>query len=223
MGVAKGNNQGIERSIADGCTHTLLLNNDIEFDQISLLQEMYDVSTLRNEPLIVPKICYFDSRRIWMAGGRIRKGRGTVCHVGNGAVDSPKFNQPAHFAYAPTCFMLIDNNVFREIGMMDERYFVYYDDTDFIYRAGRNGYKVYYMPSLTVLHKVSTSTGGGESLFSIYYSTRNRIYFLRKNFRGLMKAWPMAFTLISRVVKCVSFDRTQRAEMVRALRDGFRM
>lgn len=223
VGVAKGNNQGIEASMAVGCTHTLLLNNDIEFEQNFLLLEMYQYSIEHDEKIIVPKIYFFDSRKIWLAGGKFRKNRGTVYHIGIGDDDKPLYNKPAHFEYAPTCFMLIDNKVFRSIGLMDEKYFVYYDDTDFLYRAVQTGYKIFYMPSLQVLHKVSSSTGGGESLFTIYYSTRNRIYFLRKNFKGLRRIPPMFFTLLTRGVRYFTFNGKQRAEMIRALKAGFKM
>ena len=223
LGVAKGNNQGIERSLAQGCTHTLLLNNDIEFEQDFLLKEMYQYATSNNEAIIVPKIYFYDTRKIWLAGGKFRKNRGTVHHVGIGDNDGPSYNKPGYFDYAPTCFMLINHTVFESIGLMDERYFVYYDDTDFIYRAVQKGFKVFYMPSLEVLHKVSNSTGGGESLFSIYYATRNRIYFLRKNFKGIQKINAMNFTLLTRGLRYLSYGKKQRAEMIRALKDGFGM
>ena len=223
LGVAKGNNQGIEQSIARGCTHTLLLNNDIEFEQKFLFEEMYKYATDQQEAIIVPKIYFYDTRKIWMAGGRFNKNRGVVYHVGLGDNDGPSYNKAKHFDYSPTCFMLIDNDVFKKVGIMDERYFVYYDDTDFIYRAVQKGFMVFYMPSLEVLHKVSSSTGGKESLFSIYYTTRNRIYFLRKNFKGLQKIIAMSFTLATRAIRYLAYEKKQRSEMIRALKDGFGM
>ena len=154
---------------------------------------------------------------------QVQKNTGTVYHIGIGDDDGPLYSKPAYFDYAPTCFMLIDNKVFKSIGLMDEKYFVYYDDTDFVYRAIRHGYRIFFLPSLHVLHKVSSSTGGEESLFSIYYSTRNRIYFLRKNFNNLQKIPPMFFTLVTRGIRYFTFRREQRAEMIKALKAGFKM
>lgn len=223
LGVAKGNNQGIELAIAQHCTHTLLLNNDIEFEQDFLLEQIYNHSVHNSEAIIVPKILYYDTRKIWMAGAKFRKWRGTVHHVGIDQQDGPSFNELLHFEYSPTCFMLINNDVFRSIGLMDEKYFVYYDDTDFMYRAYQSGFRILYLPSLTVLHKVSNSTGGGESLFTIYYTTRNRVYYLRKNFSGLGLLVPMVYTLLTRVFKFVSYQRAERLQMLKAIKDGFAM
>jgi GT2 family glycosyltransferase len=222
-GVAAGNNLGIRRSMEMRCTHTLLLNNDIEFDQPFLLEEMITHATQHHEFLVVPKIFYFGTRKIWMAGGWLLKRRGIVLHIGDGVEDSPRFDQPAYFDYAPTCFMLIDHEVFEKVGMMDEQYFVYYDDTDSVFRATLRGYRVYYMPSLHVFHKVSSSIGGGESVVSIYYNTRNRIYFLRKNFSVWQQLIPMVYTLVTRLIRYFLYNRNQRAKLAAAIRDGFTM
>jgi GT2 family glycosyltransferase len=49
--------------------------------------------------------------------------------------------------------------VIEEIGLMDEKYFAYYDDTDFVLRAIRKGYKLWYEPTIQINHKVSSSSG----------------------------------------------------------------
>jgi len=223
VGVAKGNNQGIELSIADGTTHTLLLNNDIEFDQPYLLQEMYDKALTDNETLIIPKILYFDTKKIWMAGGNMNHFKGTSVHVGEGDNDGVRYNNFKYFEYAPTCFMLINNSVFKQIGMMDEKYFVYYDDTDFIYRVIKAGHKIFYMPDLVVLHKVSSLTGGEESLFSIYYSNRNRLYFIRKNYAGLRFLIALLVTLSTRVVKFIEYTPQQKEQLKKAITAGLKI
>jgi hypothetical protein len=64
---------------------------------------------------------------------------------------------------------------------MDARYFVYFDDTDFCFRARRSGEKLFFLPSARLLHKVSSLTGGAESPSQILYMTRNHVYYLAKN------------------------------------------
>jgi len=81
--------------------------------------------------------------------------------------------------------MGIRASVFERIGLMDERYFVYYDDTDFVFRCLKHGLRLVYQGSAELRHKVSSSTGGGGSDFSIYYYNRNRLFFIRKNYVGL--------------------------------------
>lgn len=223
IGVAAGNNVGIKAALEDDCEYVLLLNNDIEFEQYDLIKEMYNYANANHEEFIIPKILYYDSRNIWMAGGYLNKFRATSIHVGENRIDSEEFNQPKYFGYAPTCFMLIKASIFQEIGLMDEKYFVYYDDTDFIYRATLNKYKIYYMPKYKILHKVSSSTGGSESSFSIYYGNRNRVYFIKKHFGLFHRLVSYSYFLTSRVIKYFQYDKIKKERLVQAIKDGFKM
>lgn len=182
LGVAQGNNIGIESARQTGVDYILLLNNDIEFYQTDLLERMIDVAVERNEKLLIPKILYYHSRTIWMAGGHFQTLLARTPHIGERNEDSAIYNVAKYVDYAPTCFMLISKEVFDAVGIMDEKYFVYYDDSDFILRARKKGFKIYYFPSLEIFHKVSSSTGGQLSPFSIYYTNRNRLYYVRKHY-----------------------------------------
>src|SRR5690606_5171613 len=152
-GAAQGNNQGIELSIRDGNRYSILLNNDIEFEQADLLARIYEQAEQNNEVMIVPKILFFDSRKIWMAGGKFLKWRGYTAHIGTCDDDRPDYDVPGYVDYAPTTFMLIANRLFEEVGLLDPAYFIYFEDTDFVFRAGRCEYQIFYMPQLVVFHK----------------------------------------------------------------------
>lgn len=219
-GVAKGNNQGIQLSLEAETKYTLLLNNDIEFEDPSLLTNLLEQS--KNENLVIPKILYYDTRKIWVAGGKFILYKGIIEHFGDGA-ESSEYNEEIYCSYSPTCFMLIKNDVFKKIGIMDEKYFVYYDDTDFIYRAYVEGYQIKYLPNLVVLHKVSSSTGGNDSPFSIYYSNRNRIYFIKKNFKGFNYVLAMFITLITRIWKYYKYSKNEKQKLYGAIVDGLKM
>ncbi|MEY3413070.1 MAG: hypothetical protein RIQ70_1760 [Bacteroidota bacterium] len=223
VGVARGNNQGIALSRNEGALYTILLNNDIEFEQPHFLEDMVHRADTTQEMMVIPKIYFWDSRKIWMAGGGFLKLRGITFHEGEGEDDGPKYSQDKYFDYAPTCLMLINNKLFDEIGIMDEKYFVYFDDTDFIYRAFLKGYRVLMMHHLHVLHKVSSSTGGSESPFSIYYGNRNRVYFIRKNFKGLAYLKALTFTIATRFLKHVQYNALQKEKMWKGLSDGFKL
>lgn len=222
-GVAKGNNQGIELALRDKSDFVLLLNNDIDFPQTFLFQEMVNCAVAENEDIIIPKILYYGTRKIWLAGGSIHHYRGYASHVGYNEDDNGQHDNSGHFEYAPTCFMLISKKVFQNVGLMDEQYFVYSDDTDFVLRAIRKGFRVCYMPALEVFHKVSFSTGGGESLFSIYYLNRNRVYFIRKNYSFPIKQIALGHTILTRIVRYMMYKKAAKKELLRSLKDGFRL
>lgn len=75
---------------------------------------------------------------------------------------------------------------------MDEKYFVYYDDTDFCYRAKKQGINLFYNGNVKMYHKVSSLTGKCSD-FTIYHMTRNRIYYFRKN---ILNLWNISYLLM---------------------------
>jgi GT2 family glycosyltransferase len=79
---------------------------------------------------------------------------------------------------------LIKRELFTDtsVGLMDEKYFVYFDDTDWMYRASLLQKLLIYTPNVSLYHKISSLTGGGNSDFSISQMTKNRVYFVKKHF-----------------------------------------
>ena len=129
----------------------------------------------------VPKIYFAGTNKLWFAGGKFNRFYGTTRHFGLRKDDSPKYNKQKEIEYAPTCFMLINAECFNDVGIMDERFFVYYDDTDFVFRSViKNKKKLLYVPDSCIWHKVSYSTGS-DSDFGTYYRLRNRIFFAKKH------------------------------------------
>jgi GT2 family glycosyltransferase len=222
VGVARGNNQGIQQALNDGCTKVLLSNNDIEFRDPALIATMVKYLEDNGIEAVVPKIYYHsDPKRIWCAGGRFSLHAATTPHFGDGNIDCGQYDTARAIDYAPTCFMLLRSDVFRAIGMMDERYFVYYDDTDFVWRMKTARLGLHYWPKGQVWHKVSFSTGGAVSLFSLYYGFRNRIIFVRKNYPVVLQAFSMAYIYSTLAVKFLNYEREKRDAVRRGLRDGF--
>jgi GT2 family glycosyltransferase len=185
-GVAEGNNQGIQAALESGCRSVLLINNDTEFGPEVMAQLLQALDDNRVD-MCCPKMLYFDEpNRIWAAGGEFQPWFGyRVIHLGEGEMDSGQYDQGRLVTYTPTCCVLIRKKVFDTIGLMDSRYFVYADDTDFMFRAMRRGLALWYFPECRLWHKVSSLTGGDSTPFAIRYMTRNRIYFYRKNFSRL--------------------------------------
>lgn len=201
VGVAKANNQGIEQALLDGCDYILILNNDLIFDAEDTLTKMMDLAELESCKLLSPVIMSYPEKKVWYAGSFFNKTKAIAPHL----FESEEYSHvikdiPVNCDYAPTCFLLVHASIFTEIGIMDERYFAYYDDTDFLYRAYDVGHRVRILNEPLVYHKVSTSTGGGLSLFGAYYLTRNRIFFARKNIDIPHRYLSVAFTIATRLI-----------------------
>lgn len=224
-GVATGNNQGIRLALADGCSHILLANNDTVFPPGTiggLLSTLY----LENAMAVTPKIHFYvpqNPKLLWYAGATFSPWTMRGPHRGMREPDLGQYDRREDTEYAPTCFMLIDSRIFSLIGLMDEQYFCYYDDTDFAFRLRTFGGRLVYDPSQRVDHKVSSSTGGDGSPFSLFYMNRNRVYFARKNLSGLQKVLSLTYITLTRLLRTARMSKASAQRVWAGYREGMRL
>jgi GT2 family glycosyltransferase len=226
VGFAEATNQGIRAALAEGCDAVLFVNNDTEFGPLLIEKLVTGLDEFLCD-MTAPKILYYDRQQtIWSAGGGFNSLKGYAgFHFGLDELDVGQFDEPRLVEHAPACCLLVRKQVFERIGLMDPRYFVYLDDTDFCYRASRAGSKIAYLPGATLFHKASALTGGPESKFSVRFRTRNQVYFMLKNlgfWRGLfyLPAFELyqLIKLISRKIDLPGFALRQKAFV-----EGFRV
>jgi GT2 family glycosyltransferase len=226
VGIAEANNQGAEAALAAGCGAVLFVNNDTEFEPF-LLEKLAAGMNEHVADMIAPKILFYDGRQvIWSAGGGFSPIKGYAgYHYGVGQIDRGQFDVTRCVDHAPACCLLVRKDVFAKIGFMDSRYFVYYEDADFCYRAKRAGLKLIYFPSARLLHKASSLTGGPESEFSVRYCTRNQIYFMLKHlgpWRGLIYLPAFQARLLWRLIsRKIDFPRFLLRE--KAFAEGWKL
>jgi len=221
-GVAKGNNIGIKAALEDECDFVLLSNNDVVLLP-ETIERLLKGMTMHGTNMAVPKIYIYDTNQFWAAGGRFIKHRGFVGHFGAKEIDNGQYDVAKSVNYAPTCFMLIHKDVFNKVGFMDEKYFVYWDDTDFVYRAIKKNETLWYLPDAVLYHNESTSTGK-NSKFRSYYMSRNFIYFARKNYSMFYRLYVIVFNLTEHFTKHLfKMNFSLWKESLRGYVDGFRM
>lgn len=178
VGVAAGNNIGIKYCIGHGAEYVLLLNNDTELDR-NVLSSLY--SEASDNVVCVPKIFYYDNpKMLWFAGGCLDWKKVSAYHFGGHEIDDGQYDKESFIDYSPTCCMLLHRSVFERIGYIDEKMFMYYDDTDLCVRLKENGIKIKYVPKAFMWHKVSSSSGGMQSKIGVYYNNRNQLYYMKK-------------------------------------------
>lgn len=185
LGFSGGNNVAIDLAIESDADVVLLLNNDtiVERDFLSRL-----VMASKDHPdagILTPMINYYDNKAvIWSAGGEISKIKASGFSFGYNNKD--KFYRKNYYCtFASGCCMYIKKEVFTKIGLFDEKYFLYLEDTDFCYRTNKAGFKILYVGRSTIYHKVQSTTSRENTLLPIYYSLRNRLYFAKKNFPNI--------------------------------------
>lgn len=184
LGFADGNNVGIMHALKNDSDYVLLLNNDTVVDA-GLLDEFMTVA--RSHPLagiFGAKIYFFsDPDRIWFAGGRWNMRQGHCLHLGWGEEDDGrKYELVEEVDYVSGCCIFFGAKVARRIGLLDSRFFLTFEDTDWCYRARMAKIKCLFVPRAKVWHKVSTSFGGKSEVY-IYYFTRNRLLWAERDLR----------------------------------------
>jgi hypothetical protein len=117
--------------------------------------------------------------------------------------------------------MLIKREVFEKVGLFDEKYFLYTEDTDFCYRVQKAGFKIYITTASKIFHKVNKSTKTKLSTLPLYYNTRNRLYFSKKNFKHYL---PITFLYLSVTMffKCIYWTSSGNMENIFAVYKGFK-
>jgi GT2 family glycosyltransferase len=216
-GVAGGNNQGIQQALKQNCSHVLLINNDVKFDS-KLIPGLAAGIKSSGADAFVPLILFWGSPcRVWFGGGRfvVPLPYPTMHAYYNQNKDIvPK--SLTEIEYSPTCCMLINADVFKRIGLMDESYFVYCDDTDFCMRMNRAKQKILMAPTLQLYHKVSSLTGQ-DSDFSSRYLTRNTIFFTRKHYSSAATIIRISLLVLYIITQYIS-QKTSRRRTILKLR-----
>lgn len=190
LGVAAGNNQGIEAALADGCEWVLLINNDTCFPP-DFLERLVARAEASSWPVVTPLIAATEPPgTVWYGGGHFRWAEGILVeHEHSGEPVAAQSPEARVTDYAPTCALLVRRDVFAEVGVMDPSYFVYFDDVDFMLRLRTSGIPVMLDPTIVLTHKASALTGGPDSDFSRYWTSRNWILVQRKQIANPLYRW----------------------------------
>ena len=116
--------------------------------------------------------------------------------------------------------MLVKRAVVEQAGLMPELYFLYYEELDWSRRIQQAGYQIYYQPSALVYHKESMTVGKAYPL-KVYYQTRNRILFMRRNVSALpLMIFLIYYTVLALPKAIVTYSANGQWLFLRALLNG---
>lgn len=226
VGYSAACNQGVRHFARLGVNELLFINNDTEFD-VELFATLIAQRRIYHANAVTPRITYFgDPARDWYAGGQFIFWKGFQgAHLQSSNRQSDALQAPQWTEVAPGCCVLFALNTFEQIGLFDPAYFVYFEDTDFFLRMRRAGLRLLYLPRTTVAHKISLSTGGPQSDFSIRYHQRNQIYALRKHFSRSVLLMQLAILFAKATLRRLlgRDDSHQYLLRLRSMREGFLM
>jgi GT2 family glycosyltransferase len=164
LGWAGGTNVGIQRAMAEGADYVWLLNNDTVVDPQALTRL---VGRAERDPHLgaVGSVLYYmaepEKVQAW-AGGSVNLWTGLCRHFTRPV--------PEHLIhYLTGASMLLRTQALREVGLLDEHFFMYWEDADLSFRLRKGGWKLAVEPGAKIWHKEGASVGRGTAAQDAYF------------------------------------------------------
>jgi GT2 family glycosyltransferase len=193
-GFAEGNNIGIRFAIpVVSPEYFTLLNNDTVVDK-NFLTEFVNFIFKKDEVAGLNPIVYYynDSKRIQTMGIEIQNNFFNRVGINlrmimdfrlikSGELDFQGNDTPIKVDSLIGCCIFIKADVIKKFGLMDEQFFVYHEESDWLFRISKKGYSYYCIPQSKIWHKYSMSSKNNVFPISLYYGTRNEFLFARKH------------------------------------------
>ncbi len=169
-GFSAGNNIGISVALQNNTDFVWILNNDTVVLE-NTIKEMIEVSRIYDVSVITCKIKdYFQRNKVQYDGEKVYI---EPIEEKNDILKPPAFLSGAN--------IFIKKDVFEKVGLLDEDFFLYFEDNEFHHRLLKNSIDILYTPYTWIYHRGSSSTGGYlKNPFSMYYFTRNHFLLFRK-------------------------------------------
>lgn len=190
QGYAEGNNVGIRHARAWGADWIWIVNPDIKLGKKSLTALLQFVKNRPQSGIVGSKVYYepgFETHPeryeksqlgqiLWYAGGEMDWDNVYSVHRGLDEVDSGKYDRLERTEFVTGASMLLRSKMLQQVGLLDPKYFLYYEENDLCQRALRAGWQLWYVSKSQVWHANAQATGMGSPLVD-YYTTRNRMLF----------------------------------------------
>lgn len=180
LGFTGGNNIGIQYALNHKADFILLLNNDTKVSSDLLKQFMLGFQNFPKAGILGAKIYLMQEKeKLDHFGGNWNQKKAAFDLIGLHASDE---NWDTAFCIDYVCgaAMMIKKEVFEQIGLLESRFFLIWEEADFCMRAKRAGFQIITYPSAKIWHKVSASFTVGKT-HSTYFWWRNRLLWIERN------------------------------------------
>jgi len=229
LGYAGGNNVGIRYALERGAEFICILNNDIVVESgfleplLAVLQS--DSSVGVATPLIADMV---DPNHVWTLGAALNDQTATVLRLFTGeSVEGISTRAPFEVDIAPGSAMLVRRAVFERVGLLNEDFFLYYEEADWSLLVRKAGCVIMAVPQSLVRHKISAALGTTSPVID-YYMQRNQFLFISRHWAGTKKSILLSRAVLRTVLSIIAFTlkshhgqrlRSRNAR-VQALRDA---
>ena len=176
VGFAAGNNAALRDETAD---IIVLLNPDMVLAPGGLAALAGAIAGDPAVGIVGGKLWYPGGEIIQHAGGFITHPQALPGHHGIGEPDEGQYDTPRDVEYLIGAAVAVRRTMLDEIGLMDEGFFLFFEDVDLCARARRAGYRVVYEPGATGIHVESATAGKGSFAYLQRFHTGRWRYLLK--------------------------------------------
>jgi GT2 family glycosyltransferase len=191
MGFSRGNNVGIRLALEKFADYVFILNNDTLIEKTTLSSLANTLEAFPSAGIASPVIFTADSKHIWFAGGLIYWQKMKTDHL-----YQEKSDKPYSTEYISGCAMFVRKDVFKKIGLFDERFFLYYEDADFSVRAKKAGIDLLMVPSAHIEHLEQSNA---ENRLKTYWLVLSGLMFFQANASFFQKIWIFIYIRIRKI------------------------
>lgn len=185
IGYAGGNNIGIKYAMDDGADYICVLNNDTIVKEDIFTKCLEELKRDVDISFISPVVLEFNQDIVQSTGGDINIKTGNVTLNNNGA----RLNELAsklECDYIGGACMMFRTEIIDQIGMIPENYFLFFEETEWCYKAKKMGMKNVCITTTYLRHKGSASINAIHGLHG-YLMERNRVVFVRRNSKSFFE------------------------------------
>ncbi|HWQ60360.1 MAG TPA: glycosyltransferase family 2 protein [Candidatus Fimivivens sp.] len=192
LGFAAGMNIGIRFALSRGAEYVWILNNDAECRKDTLSTLVSVALTYGPRALFSPRILNSDGSE-WFSGGKVDYIRMRTAHVAAPEVRAGITSYQT--GYLTGCALFIPRQILEVTGLLDEEYFLYYEDADYSLRAKKNGFGLRVVPGAVVIHG-EQSVGSKEKP---YWLVRSGLRFFAAHTPPLLRPWIWVYVRLRRL------------------------
>ncbi|HEX5972741.1 MAG TPA: glycosyltransferase family 2 protein [Gemmatimonadaceae bacterium] len=192
LGFAGGNNVGLRRILARGeARYVWLLNNDTVVAPDSLTHMVRRADSDAAIGVVGATVLEFDEPDVvqYLGGARFAPWRGRITLLGRGQAASAPRPEPADLDYVSGGCMLVRMSAVEQVGLLDERFFMYSEDADWCFCIREAGYRLALAADAEIWHKGGASSVPGSPLHD-YHNMVGNLLVMRKH-----HPWHMPFTV----------------------------
>lgn len=195
VGYAGGNNIGYAHSRGE---YVLVINNDVSFESHLISDLLKAFKEIPNLGAVQPKVMLMYDQEHLDACGSFWTNTGLNYHYGIYKKHSlPQYNQAFPVYSLKGMCMMIPRAVIEKIGLFDDDFWCYFEETDFCHRVWLAGYECWYYPKATLFHALGGTRSTKSEAFVQYHSFKNRLCSYVKNLGPLemLKVLPVYILL----------------------------